>query len=219
MKHFRSPMKNKLYKQKYMRQYANIIGFWSNCIVSDIEIILFQTNNNRFELTLFELKKNWIMMKRIGAGLVMMLVICGFAEAQMPTLNQNIVDYAASQIGKKVDRGECWDLAYKALTINNCEWDGKYVYGKKLNPKTDSIYPGDLIQFEGVVVKYTKGDMIVKESYPHHTAIVYEVLGRNHYKIAHQNFEPQGKKVGISELDLTHKTAGKVMFYRPVAKK
>jgi hypothetical protein len=128
-----------------------------------------------------------------------------------------IVDYTTSQIGKKVDRGECWDLAYQALTQNDCAWDGRYTFGKKLNPKTDSIYAGDILQFEKVTIKYKENNILYQESYPHHTAIIYQVIGRGYYKIAHQNFEKFGKKVGISELRLLDKTSGSIMFYRPVA--
>jgi hypothetical protein len=141
-----------------------------------------------------------------------------FAFGQTPTLNQKIVDYVTTQIGKKVDRGECWDLAYESLTKNNCEWDGKYAYGKKVNPATDIIYAGDLLQFEGVTVKYHEKNMTVKETFPHHTAIVYQVLGKGYYKIAHQNFGNNGRKVGVTELKLSDKISGSILFYRPVAK-
>jgi len=158
------------------------------------------------------------MLKKISV--ISLIIVCcfPFAKAQTPALNQKIVDYAKSQLGKKVDRGECWDLAYEALTKNNCQWDGKYAYGKKLDPKIDSIYPGDILQFTDVVVKYEDNRMQCKEFYPHHTAIIYEVDGKDTYKLIHQNFGTNGRKVGISNLYLKHKVSGKVLFYRPVSK-
>ncbi len=158
------------------------------------------------------------MLKKILIILVVMLTGIMFGQGQTPALNQKIVDYVASQVGKRVDRGECWDLAYEALTKNNCQWDGKYAYGKKVNPATDSIYAGDLLQFEGVTVKYHENNATVKESFPHHTAIVYQVMGKGHYKIAHQNFGNTAKKVVVTELKLTNKVSGTITFYRPVAK-
>lgn len=158
------------------------------------------------------------MIKNIVIALLIVLSGTLCVQGQTPELNQKIVDYATSQIGKKVDRGECWDLAYQALTQNDCAWDGRYAFGKKLNPKTDSIYAGDILQFEKVTIKYKENNILYQESYPHHTAIIYRVMGRGYYKIAHQNFEKFGKKVGISELRLANKTSGSVTFYRPVAK-
>jgi hypothetical protein len=158
------------------------------------------------------------MLKKTLSGLILLLSGILGAQGQTPALNQKITDYVTTQIGKKVDRGECWDLAYQALTQNNCEWDGRYAYGKKVNPNTDSIYAGDLLQFEGVTVKYKENNMIVKESFPHHTAIIYQVLGKGHYKIAHQNFGNTAKKVVVTELKLSNKVSGTIFFYRPVSK-
>ena len=156
------------------------------------------------------------MIKRLVLIIVLLSSGLSCLQAQIPELNQKIWDYVNSQMGKKVDRGECWDLAYRALTQNNCAWDGKYVYGKKVDPNTDTIYPGDMIHFKNVVIKYRENGIDHMESYPNHTAIVYSVIKKQQYKIAHQNYGKTGKKVGISELNLTHNYSGKVIFYRPV---
>ncbi|MFZ1333710.1 MAG: hypothetical protein WAR83_16070, partial [Flavobacteriales bacterium] len=41
----------------------------------------------------------------------------------IPELNQHIVAYALGQEGKKVGRGECWDLAAEALNSGGATWD------------------------------------------------------------------------------------------------
>ncbi len=167
----------------------------------------------------FQSKQSFIIMiKKLSFALMILLTAIAFAQAQTPALNQKIVDYATSQLGKKVDRGECWDLANQALTKYNCRWDGKYAYGKKLDPKTDTVYPGDILLFTNVIIKYKEGGMEYKETYPNHTAIIYEVTGKDTYKLIHQNFGDVGRKVGISNLFLSHKVTGRVIFYRPVAK-
>jgi len=158
-------------------------------------------------------------MKKNLTVLFLFLVFSFQIQAQqIPELNQKIVDYVKTQVGKKVNTGECWDLAYEALTQNNCEWNGAFVFGKKINPKTDSIYPGDIIQFSNVVIKTTKGNMIYKETYKKHTAIIYSVKEKGVFEIAHQNNGFSGRKVGLSELNINSKYSGTIDFFRPVAK-
>jgi hypothetical protein len=140
------------------------------------------------------------------------------AQDSIPILNQQIIEYVKTTIGKKVDRGECWDLANQALTQNNADWNHEYKYGRLLNPKKDTIFPGDIIQFEGVKVKYKKGNTTYTETMDHHTAIVYRVIERNVFELAHQNTGFSGRKVGLSTLDLETIIKGKMTIYRPVRK-
>ncbi|HUX53764.1 MAG TPA: hypothetical protein VMV56_05085 [Williamwhitmania sp.] len=137
---------------------------------------------------------------------------------ELPVLNQKIVDYVTTVIGKKVDRGECWDLANRALTNNNAEWDGEYKYGKRIDPKKDVVLPGDIIQFENVKVVFKKGNTTTTEMMPHHTAIVYKVIAPGVYELAHQNTGFSGRKVGLSEFNLSNMVKGRIYFYRPVLK-
>jgi len=140
-------------------------------------------------------------------------------QTEIPPLNQKIIDYVKTTIGTRVNRGECWDLAYEALTRNEAIWDWEYEYGEKVDPKKDSIFPGDLVQFENVEMKYQKGNMIITETMDHHTAIVYRVIDAENkiFELAHQNTEFSGRKVGLSEFNLNQVTRGMVLFYRPVA--
>ncbi len=139
----------------------------------------------------------------------------------IPKVNQKMIEYVNTVIGKQVDRGECWDFAAAALQYAGGYLDRStqktiYIFGKKINPKKDTVYPGDIIQFENVALEYQKGNMIYKESMPHHTAIIYRVLGEGYYELAHQNTSFSGKKVGLSEFKLTDVKKGELIFYRPV---
>ena len=98
------------------------------------------------------------------------------AQSNIPDLNKEILKYVKSVKGKKVDRGECWDLANQALKLVGADWDKEYVYGNRIDPKTDQVFPGDLIQFENVKVQYTEGNATYTEFMTHHTAIVYKVI-------------------------------------------
>ncbi|NOQ25156.1 MAG: hypothetical protein GQ564_07310 [Bacteroidales bacterium] len=146
--------------------------------------------------------------------------IIGYATAQdlTPKLNKDIVKYVKSVKGKKVDRGECWDLANQALKNIDADWDKAYVYGNSVDPEKDQIYPGDLIQFENVKVQYTEELTTYTELMAHHTAIVFKVIEKGVYEIAHQNTEFSGRKVGISNLNLNHVVKGDIFFYRPTKK-
>jgi hypothetical protein len=155
----------------------------------------------------------------ISLSLSIFIFVHSSAQEEPPAINQQIVEYVKSTIGTKVNRGECWDLAYEALTRHECIWDWDYEYGEKYDPKEETVYPGDLIQFENVVVKYKKGNVTYTETMGHHTAIVYRIIDQEKkiFELAHQNTEFSGKKVGLSEFNLENVVKGDLMFYHPVA--
>ena len=130
-------------------------------------------------------------------------------------LNQQIIEFVNSKMNKKVGKGECWDLANEALTLVQAKWDGKLQYGRILDYKKECIYPGDIIQFEKVKVKYTENKVTYQEAMPHHTAIIYEVKGIGDYMLAHQNTAYTGRKVGKSALNLMNVTGGEITIFRP----
>ncbi len=142
-----------------------------------------------------------------------------YAQDSIPEANKNIVKYVETVIGKKVDYGECWDLANEALILVNADWDRKFKYGKLLNPNKDTIYPGDIIQFKNVLIETrtetAKGLEIKQETMDQHTAIVHKVYAKGEYEIAHQNTAFSGRKVGLSRLVLKNIKRGKIFIYRP----
>jgi hypothetical protein len=150
--------------------------------------------------------------------LILFLVFFGTSvKAQTPDLNEKIISFVESKINARVGSGDCWDLAKEVLTANNCKWDGQYEFGKLINPRKDTVYPGDFIQFYNVQIQYNKNDTVVKEQYPRHTAIVYQVKPNNEYVIAHQNCN-HIKLVTLSGFKLSTIRTGYVKFYRPIEK-
>ncbi|MFN6943968.1 MAG: hypothetical protein ACK4ND_03405 [Cytophagaceae bacterium] len=153
--------------------------------------------------------------------LLSLFLITGFkptVSQEIPELNQKILEFVKSKINQKVGRGECWDLAAEALNSYGAIWDGKYKYGRKVNPKKEPVYPGDIIQFEKIELTYVKDGCKYKESMPHHTAIIYAVKGDGVYELAHQNTSYSGKTVGLTVIDLKTKSKGKYIIYRPQAR-
>ena len=137
-------------------------------------------------------------------------------EVKLPQLNQKMLQFVQSHIGKKVGRGECWDLAAQALNYAGATWDGGYGFGRELDIKKDSIYPGDIIQFNKVKTVRKENDQLIKGAYPIHTAVVYQVLEKGVVKMAEQNTSEFGRKVGVSVFDSKTVVSGKVTFYRPI---
>lgn len=141
-----------------------------------------------------------------------------FACDEQPELNKKIIAYVGAQMNKKVGRGECWDLAAGALNTTGAAWDKQYKYGREIKLKKECVYAGDIMQFENVVMEYTKGTAKYKEKMAQHTAIIYEVKGEGDYIIADQNTTQYGRKVGLSQLKLENITKGKYHLYRPEKK-
>ena len=120
--------------------------------------------------------------------------------------NDAIVNFAKSNMGKKVDRGECWDLISFALNDAKAEWKAPFDFGKEIK---SNFQAGDIIRFENVKFENKNGYM----TFPEHYAIVYEVKDKDHIVIAHQNHNNK-KVVQILEITLSDKSKGKMTFYR-----
>jgi len=136
---------------------------------------------------------------------------------ETPDINKLIVTFVKANVGKKVGRGECWDLAAQALNQTGALWDGAYVFGRRIDLNKECVYPGDIIQFENVQVQYTKLNAVYREMMDHHTAIVFSVDENKNMVLAEQNTSDGGKKVRLSEFIPGNVRTGQVHVYRPVA--
>ncbi len=163
-------------------------------------------------------------MMRLKKSIVVLLVLftglsfrypndCG---DEIPSLNRQILDLTEKQMGKKVGRGECWDLAALVLNETGASWDGQLRFGRAINPETECVFPGDIIQFEKVKTSYKEGASTYVELMYHHTAIVYEVPEQGTYVLAQQNTESTGKRVGLGTFRPATVVKGHFTIYRPV---
>ena len=169
-------------------------------------------------------------MKTLCSAFILLLSFCVNAQSpstkakQLPVpcdstsaLNQEILDAVKPYVGKKVDRGECWDLAKLALDKTGAKWDGYMDFGKKIDWKKDCLQPGDILQFEKVEFSGTDKDKNkYTESFYHHTALVYAVHDDGTIELIHQNAGQSGKKVGVSPLNFADMKKGTIQAYRPV---
>lgn len=134
-------------------------------------------------------------------------------------LNDSIIEFVNSVMGVTVGRGECWDLAQQALDRSLADWTRPTTFGLLLDPETDEIKPGDIIQFRTLkITEHQAGGVTKWETLgaPDHTAVIYKVLGKKHYTLAHQNVGGT-RNVIKGTINLTKATGGKYWIYRPVA--
>ena len=138
------------------------------------------------------------------------------------TINQKVVNWARAQSGKQVGKGECWDLADRALRqagaqssadLGPMDDDADYVWGDEISDLKD-VQPGDILQFRDFAVtttvetetRYADGSSetsTTEETFtrPHHTAVVSKVKSGALLKILEQNVAPAVKKVQLHNLN------------------
>jgi hypothetical protein len=164
-------------------------------------------------------KFNRVLLKNLFVILFVAVLIhpnpVSATSDSLPELNQKIMTFVDSKMKKKVGRGECWDLAAFALNEAGANWNGKLKFGRLLDPKTETIIPGDIIQFEGVKIKFEKEGMKYKQTFAHHTGIIYAVNSQLQFVIANQNTSQHGKKVSLTTVNLGDVTSGRYFIYRP----
>jgi hypothetical protein len=162
--------------------------------------------------------------KRFLPLLFLVVFVFAFKNTQAQTvtackdvteLNKKILEIVKAAIGKKVGRGECWDLAANALDKIEAKWDHDYAYGNPVDYKNGAcIMPGDIVQFENVKLIHASGNTFFEESYMHHTAVVYEVGKNGKIKLAQQNTSEHGKKVAIDPFEFSWVQQGTISVYR-----
>lgn len=133
--------------------------------------------------------------------------------------NDKILAFVDKVMGTTVGRGECWDLAQQALDMNLADWIRPTTFGLRLNTESNEIKAGDIIQFRTLKITEHLPDGRTRWETlgaPEHTAVIYKILGKKRYTLAHQNIG--GKRSVIkSDIDLAQATGGRYWIYRPVA--
>jgi hypothetical protein len=81
--------------------------------------------------------------------------------------------------------------------------------------KDECIYPGDIIQFENVKTEISNNGWTSYQSFPHHTAIIYEVTSQTDLILAHQNVDGK-RKVVTSQFISSSVIEGDLKIYRPI---
>lgn len=126
-----------------------------------------------------------------------------------------IMEFCKSNMGKKVDRGECWDLAFAALNSAGADWSTPFNFGDKIDYKKEKLKPADILQFTNVKFMYPNRSI----SMPKHTAIVSKANGST-ILVYHQNFNNNRfvDTLTINLDNIKNNKNGKIDAYRPKGK-
>jgi hypothetical protein len=131
-------------------------------------------------------------------------------QGPISELQREVVNFAADNIGKKIGRGECWDLADQALRAAGAEPPRGYTFGTPV--PLNEIQPGDILQF--TTARFDEPGYWTIMGVPNHTAVVHAV-GDTRAFILQQNFD--GKRyVTTFDLNLDNLTSGTLEAFRPV---
>jgi hypothetical protein len=112
------------------------------------------------------------------------------------TINQQVVLYARNHLNRRVRRGECYDLAHRALLAANASSapdygritaTADYVWG--LRVMLASAQAGDIIQFRNyrVDIDNETGVGFQTRGSPNHTAIIASVGANGVIEVFEQN--------------------------------
>lgn len=131
-------------------------------------------------------------------------------QGPISELQREVVNFAADNIGKKIGRGECWDLADRALRAAGAEPPKGYTFGDRI--PLNEIQPGDILQFTSA--RFDEPGYWTIMGMPNHTAVVHAV-GDTRAFILQQNFDGQ-RHVTPYDLNLNNLTSGRLEAFRPV---
>lgn len=134
-----------------------------------------------------------------------------------PELNKKILAYVTANMGKRIGKGECWDVVAAALNSVGAKWDKKFNFGQLVDYKKDCVFPGDIIQLNDAMMhdEPVKG-VHVYDEYPQHSAIILEVKNTQEYILADQNYGIGKNKLNTHPIHLKNLAKGTVKVYRPV---
>ena len=150
---------------------------------------------------------------------------------QIPVVNQKVLAFAEANVGQKVGRGQCTDLAEAAYAAAGAESEAKlgptgpnadYVWGTLVDTVTTSnhslagVLPGDVIQFRDVMLVHTT------KTASHHTAIVESVSGST-IQVLEQDVgdanTPDSVRYTVQHgtYDLSDLQSGTMWIYQPIS--
>lgn len=136
----------------------------------------------------------------------------GTGSSTIPVLNQQVLNFAESNLGKQVGSGVCWELGADALAYANAEPPHGQVFGNVV--PLASVLPGDILEFDNA--HFVGANYWLSLGAPYHTAIVSAVEGTS-IAMLNQNVN-NVKLVQITIIHLADMRSGTITVYRPAAR-
>lgn len=124
--------------------------------------------------------------------------------------DKNVLQFAQSRMGQKIDYGNCWDLVYQALNYAGARLPfgfENYEFGREIS--RSQLVPGNMISFREVRIQYPNGYWMSFS--PVHVAVVKQING-NVVTVIHQN-APYGSPVREDVIDLGYVTSGAIRYF------
>lgn len=161
---------------------------------------------------------------------------------QIPVVNQKVLTFARTSLGRQVGRGECTDLAVAAYvaagavplsSLGPTGADANYVWGTLVDTATTSnrslagVLPGDVIQLRDVTLVHTThypdgSWYTTTTTAEHHTAVVESVSGST-LAVLEQNVGAAGtpdsvrRTVQHGTYNLGDLQGGTIWIYQPIS--
>jgi hypothetical protein len=169
----------------------------------------------------------------------------------MADINSSVIAFAKKSKNKRIyvkegknsTKGECWDLAEKALIDAGAKTSTKltpnfsatadYIWGTKI-AQLSTVKPGDILQFKNYKCTWSSTEedgsgVDADYSAKHHTAIVMSKPTNGAVKVLHQNynnkktvhettFQLSSKEYKKGKTAYKYTVTGKIMAYRPIKK-
>ena len=157
----------------------------------------------------------------------------------MSAVNEKIIEFAKTNLNQKIDQGECWDLAFRALENAGAKTptgSGASLYkwsSQKVSMSEAQV--GDIIQYKNFKIKIETEDKagnitwnVLTIGMPRHTAILKSKKSNGVVEVYEQNMDNK-KSVKINSYHLEKTTytdsagtkikvtiqGGKFIIYRP----
>jgi len=145
-------------------------------------------------------KKHRAQMAKISKGRGDVEKIAG----RLPPLNASIYRFATSLAGEPFGSGDCWNFVNRAIDFAGARRRDVYVFGEPVT--LERAITGDLIHFKD----FSSPSFGSNE----HSGILWRNHGGGKITVVHQNGPPNGKNVGLWEIDV-RASQGTIEFYRP----
>jgi hypothetical protein len=169
-----------------------------------------------------------------GTLFIIFAISAAIHAEEVEYLNKQVLAFAHENMGKKIGRGECWDLAAQPLKALGATWNNKFIFGKKIGTggasglkleRDMTLMPGDIIHFLKVKTSWTKNYPDGRRAsgsetigMPDHVAILKKYDGKTLLTLLHQNVS--GKRYMVeTTTDIANVKSGVYIIYRPFREK